>query len=280
MKRCVAYSGLCIVLTVLVGCNSGTTGDPKVEIVDYHVHLKGGLTIDDALAISQATGVKFGIAQNCGKGFPVTDDAGLLEYVKSMRGKGVYVAMQAEGREWVTMFSPQAIARCDYVFTDSMTWRDDKGRRMRLWVPNEVFVDDKQQFMDMLVERTVWILENEPIDIYVNPTYLPAVIAEEYESLWTEERMDRVIEAALNNGVAIEINTRFKLPSERFIRRAKEAGATFSCGTNNGGVNDLGDWSYCEQMIHRCGLTAEDMFCPKPDGQKAIQRKSLPKLKY
>ncbi|MBN1815902.1 MAG: hypothetical protein JW828_00990 [Sedimentisphaerales bacterium] len=280
MKRSIAWSGLCIALATLAGCGGGMKQEQKVQIVDYHVHLKGALGLDDALAISRVTGVRFGIAQNCGKGFPVTDDAGLLAYVESMRGKGVFVAMQAEGREWVTMFSPQAIARCDYVFTDSMTWRDDKGRRMRLWVPNEVFVDDKQQFMDMLVERTVWILENEPIDIYVNPTFLPAVIAEEYDALWTDQRMDRVIDAAVRNGVAIEINTRYRLPSERFIGRAKQAGATFACGTNNGGANDLGDWSYCEEMITRYGLTPEDMFCPRPDGQKAIQRKPLPKLKY
>ena len=27
--------------------------------------------------------------------------------------------------------------------------------------------------MDTLVDRTVGILEREPVDIYVNPTYLP-----------------------------------------------------------------------------------------------------------
>ena len=276
MRQVSAILIVCSSLWLLAGCQQVSQSKP-VTLVDYHVHLKGGLTIDEAVALSRATGVKFGIAQNCGKGFPVTDDAGLRAWVQSMRHKGVYVAMQAEGREWVTMFSPEAVAECDYVFTDAMTWSDDQGRRMRLWMPNEVVIDDTQQFMDMLVDRTVWILENEPIDIYVNPTYLPAAIADEYDTLWTEPRMDRVIAAAVANDVAIEINTRFKLPSEPFIRRAKQAGATFSCGTNNGGRNDLGDWSYCHEMIERCGLTEQDMFKPKPDGQKAIQRKPLPK---
>lgn len=263
----------------LAGCQQAGRSEPTA-LVDYHVHLKGGLTLDEAVALSEATGVKFGIAQNCGRGFPVTDDAALRAWVRSMRGKGAYVAMQAEGREWVTMFSPEAVAECDYVFTDAMTWRDDQGRRMRLWMPDEVVIEDTQRFMEMLVERTVWILENEPIDIYVNPTFLPAAIADEYEALWTEERMDRVIAAAVANGVAIEINARYRLPSERFIRRAKQAGAIFACGTNNGGRNDLGDWSYCREMIQRCGLTDRDMFTPRPEGQKAIQRKPLPKLKY
>ncbi len=278
MQRILAGLVVCAGLG-LAGCQQAGRSEPAA-VVDYHVHLKGGLTLDEAVALSEAADVKFGIAQNCGKGFPVTDDAALRAWVRDMRGKGVYVAMQAEGREWVTMFSPEAVAECDYVFTDAMTWRDDQGRRMRLWMPDEVVIEDTQRFMDMLVERTVWILENEPIDIYVNPTFLPAAIAEEYETFWTEERMDRVIAAAVANGVAIEINARYRLPSEQFIRRAKQAGAIFACGTNNGGRNDLGDWSYCREMIQRCGLTERDMFTPRPDGQKAIQRKPLPKLKY
>jgi hypothetical protein len=59
--------------------------------------------------------------------------------------------MQAEGRELVRMFSKQAISRFDYVFTDAMTIVDDSGRRMRLWMTNEVpEIKDEQAFMDML----------------------------------------------------------------------------------------------------------------------------------
>jgi len=130
--------------------------------------------------------------------------------------------------------------------------------------------------MDMLVERTVGILTKEPIDIYVNPTFLPAGIASEYDMLWTPERMDRVIQAAIQNGVAIEINSRYKLPGEAFIRRAKAAGAKFSFGTNNGD-RDLGDLAYSRLMARRYNLTKDDLFVPKPDGRKPIQLRGLPR---
>ena len=250
------------------------------SMVDYHVHLKGGLTLDEAKAWALKHGMRYGIAQNCGEGFPVTDDAGLTAYIETMTDKNVYVGMQAEGRAWVEMFSPEAIARFDYVFTDAMTWRNDEGHRMRLWIKDEVVIGDPETFMDMLVERTVWILENEPIDIYVNATYLPAELAGDYNKLWTEERIDRVTNAAVANGVAIEISAGMKLPKPSFIKRAKAAGAIFSFGTNNGGKDDLGNLAYCRQMIAECGLTPDDMFVPKPDGQKTIQRKPLPRCKY
>jgi hypothetical protein len=250
---------------------------PLFPIVDYHVHLKGGLTIDDVVALAQKHAIKVGVAQNCGVGFPTMNDEALRQYLATMAGQPVYIAMQAEGREWVKMFSPEMIAKFDYVFTDSMTWTNDRGKRMRLWIPSEVEIGDKQAFMDMLVDRTVGILSNEPIDIYVNPTFLPADIAKEYDTLWTDERMDKVIQAAAKNGVAIEINARYMLPSEKFIKKAKAAGVKFSFGTNNGGKDDLGDLAYSRLMAVRCGLTAADMFVPKPDGQKPVQKKGLPK---
>jgi hypothetical protein len=235
---------------------------PAFPLVDYHVHLKGGLTLGEAVKLSQARGIKFGIAENCGVGFKTTDDAGLKIFLDKMEGQPVYAAMQAEGREWIKMFSKDMIAQFDYAFTDSMTFTDDKGRRMRLWMPDEVFVDEAQSFMDMLVGKTVGILSNEPIDIYVNPTFLPKKIAAQYDALWTEERMDKVIAAAVDNGVAIEINARYCLPSIKFIKRAQEAGATFAFGTNNGN-RDLGHLEYCRRVAQICGLTEEDMFVPK-----------------
>ena len=246
-----------------------------LPIVDFHVHLKGGLTLAEALEKSREAGIGYGVAQNCGVGFPVTDDAGLKRYLESLEGQPVFKGIQAEGREWVGLFSEEMLAKFDYIFTDSMTFTDDRGRRTRLWMPDEVWVDDKQAFMDMLVEKTVTILTEEPVDIYVNPTFLPASIAGEYDTLWTNERMDRVIAAAVKNGVAIEINSRFRLPSETFLRRAKRARAKFSFGTNNGG-RDLGRLEYSRLMAKRLGLKKDDMFMPKAEGQKAIQRKGLP----
>jgi hypothetical protein len=204
-----------------------------------------------------------GLAVNCGKGFPIETDQGALAFFESIRGMPVFIGMQAEGREWVSMFSKQTRARFDYVFTDSMTWTNPAGKRMRLWIPEEVEIGpDEQAFMELLVSKTVGILETEPIDVYVNPTFLPAVIAAKYDELWTEARMTRVIDAAVKSGVAIEINARYKLPSERFLRLAKAKGAKFTFGTNNAGANDLGDWSYPLAMQRALDLKWQDMFVP------------------
>jgi len=244
-------------------------------IIDLHVHLKGGLTIEQAVESAQRLGINYGIAPNCGLRFPVTDDESLNKYMDTVRGKPIYRGMQAEGREWVTLFSPEAVAKFDYVFTDAMTWTDKKGRRMRLWMPEEVFVDDEQDFMDQLVSKIENIISKEPIDIHVNPTYLPEVIADKYDELWTDERIDRFVKVLADNEVALEINSRLNLPSEKILRKAKEAGVKFTFGTNNV-TPDFGRLEYSIEMIEKLGLTWKDMFIPRRDGEKPVQIKGLP----
>jgi uncharacterized protein Usg len=239
-------------------------------VVDYHVHLKGGLTIEQALANSRRLGIFYGIAINCGQGFPVHSDESVQQYLASMKGQPCYVALQGEGREWMTLASPASIARFDYCFTDAMTFTDDNGKRMRIWIPEEIgVIPDKQAFMEMYVKRIEGVL-HEPIDIYANATFLPQQIAAEYETLWTPERMRRVIDAAVRNDVAIEINNRYRIPSATFIKTAKAMGATFSFGTNNADAN-LARLEYPIQMVRECGLGWQDFFVPKPEGHKPIQ---------
>ncbi len=248
---------------------------PGFPFIDFHVHLKGGLTIEEVVENSQKLGINYGVAPNCGLHFPVTDDASLNDYLKEVAGSPTFKGMQAEGREWITLFSPEAIAKFDYVFTDAMTFTDHKGRRTRIWIPEEVWVDDKQQFMEQMVGKIEAIFSQEPVDIYVNPTVLPAEIMDEYEELWTTERMERVVKVLAENNVALEINARYKVPSAKMIKMAKEAGVKFSFGTNNTGP-ELGRLEYCLQMIEECKLTPDDMFEIKPNSLKPVIVKGLP----
>jgi len=247
-------------------------GVENFPVVDYHVHLKGALTLDRALANSRRLGINYGIAINCGLGFPVHDDASVHEYLASMKGQPCYVALQGEGREWMTLTSPESVALFDYCFTDAMTFRDPTGFRRRLFVQEEMGdLSDPEAFMEMYVSRIEGVMK-EPIDIYANPTFLPAPLREKYNALWTAPRMKRVIDAAIENDVAIEINNRYRIPSPAFIKAARAAGAKFSFGTNNAEA-ELGRLEYPIQMVRECGLRWQDIFVPKPDGLKPIRVK-------
>jgi histidinol phosphatase-like PHP family hydrolase len=115
--------------------------------------------------------------------------------------------------------------------------------------------------MDYLVNTIVNIINTEPINMYVNSTYLPEQMADRYDYFWTDARMDTVIQAAKNNNIAIEISNRFKIPSAKFIEKAKQAGVKFTIGTNNVDANFSGA-EYALEMIKKCGLTRDDFYQP------------------
>ena len=250
-------------------------GRNNYPVVDYHVHLKSGLTLEQALARSRRDGIGYGIAVNGGVGNTAQNDATAIQFHQSLKGQPCFAAFQAEGREWLQMFTRKSIGLFDYVFTDSMTWTDNRGKRMRLWMPNEVgTIADPQEFMETLVARATGILENEPIDIYVNPTFLPDQLAKDYDRLWTEGRMKKVVDAAARNHVAIELNDRYKLPGAAFVKMAKAAGCKFTFGTNNAGADDLRRSEYGIKMVDECRLASQDFFVPGSWWPKAAERKA------
>ena len=115
--------------------------------------------------------------------------------------------------------------------------------------------------MNYLVNTIVKILSTEPINMYVNPTYLPAQMADRYDSFWTDERMNKVINAAREHNIAVEINNRYRIPSVKFIEKAKKAGVKFTVGTNNVDPNFTGA-AYAIEVIKKCNLTQSDFYQP------------------
>ena len=234
-----------------------------LPLIDFHVHLKNGLTMEEALENARKYGFTYGIAFNCGLKMGFEKEDTLQNFISTYkRPEQTFFAMQAEGREWVNMFPEKVIKQFDYVFTDAMTWTNDNGKRMRLWIPEETEVGDPENFMDQLVDRIVKLISEEPIDIYVNATYLPDEINSKYDILWTDRRMDKVIKALADKKVAMEISARYKIPNAKFIKRAKDAGVKFTFGTNDTGPNDLGRLEYCIKMADECGLTGKDFWYP------------------
>jgi len=235
----------------------------NIPLADLHVHLKKGLTQEQSLSHARTYGFTYGIAFNCGINMGFESNDSLQNFINNYKKPPqTYLAMQAEGREWLDLFDKETIDQFDYVFTDAMTWTNDNGKRMRLWLKEETEVGNPEDFMEQLVDRIENIIGKEPVDIYVNATYLPEEIQGRYNELWTENRMDRVIEALKNNNVAMEISARYKIPSATFISRAKQAGVKFTFGTNNTSPNDLGRLEYCLDMIEKCDLRSNDIWVP------------------
>ncbi len=233
-----------------------------ISLIDFHVHLRGGMTVEKAEVRQAATGIKIGVLRNLGEGWPIETDDQLRNFLDSATGHRVYVGLQVNDRDWYRKFAPDLLERTDYILGDTMIMPmpNDDSPLVKLFKPDRYTIADPEAWMQRYVRHNLRVL-TEPITILANPTYLPPSVADRYDELWTDERMKAVIDAAISNNIALEINARSGYPSERFIRMAKEKGAKFSFGSNN--FDDLPiDLSRCFEAIGKYQLTKDDLYVP------------------
>jgi histidinol phosphatase-like PHP family hydrolase len=260
---------------------SGQTANPSgldFPIEDYHVHLNT-LTIDQVVAVSRESGVKYGILEHCGtkeNQYPIvlSNDQDLLGWIAKLQGKGVYIGVQAEWIDWVGCFSKEVFSQLDYVLTDSWTVRDANGQRIKAFSRDYDPGNDSEAFMKWYVDWIIEILETTPLDIWSHPMWVTRKFNPMVEQMWTEERMRRVITTLKNTNTAVEIDSSVKLPTMPFLKMAKAEGIKFSFGASSQGakINPV-DWSIA--AAKELGLTKKDMFQPAPRGRKPIQIRKL-----
>ena len=260
LRSCLSISALAL---VAVGFGSGgASADERVPVIDFHIHLRGGMTVQKAIDRQKATGIRSGVLQNIGKGWPIETDDQLRALLDRTRDKRVLVGVQVNDRDWMKVHSADLLGRLDFVLADTMIMpmpRDDSPP-VKLWMPESYTIDDAEAWMERYVRHNLRVLA-EPVTILANPTYLPPPVEAKYDSLWTDRRMRTIIRAAVDNDVALEINARSGLPRDRFIRMAKGMGAKFTFGSNNFDDKPI-DMSRCRRAIERYRLTKDDLFVP------------------
>jgi hypothetical protein len=249
-------------LIVAAACLRAADG---LSRVDLHAHIHdesgqhGSLKPAEAAALAKRLNVRLGVLAEGGCGGKIHDDATLTAFLDSLADQPVWRGLQVYGFEWRRCLSTDVLKKLDYIAADALIFPEPDGKDVRLWLAGVQF-SDPEAFMDQYVEHNVHVL-SQRIQIWANPTFLPESLQVRYDSLWTLARMDRVIAAAVKNGIAIEINARYHIPSAAFIRRAKAAGAKFSFGSNQH-VKGIGEVDWCLKQAVECGLTSKDIYIP------------------
>jgi hypothetical protein len=210
----------------------GAPAADEFPLVDLHVHLTPNFTIDRVMEISRKTGVQFGTVVNPGGG--VNDDTGLKRFIESLKPYPGYCGLQPMSPGWSRSFSPETVKQLDYVLMDAQTIPNGNGYgdTLRIW-NFDTYVEDEQKFMETYIAHILEVIENnEPLNIFGWPLFLPVSIARDYYALWTDERMAKIVTALKKRGLAVEINDLARTPHERFISMAKEQGLKFTFGSD------------------------------------------------
>lgn len=237
-----------------------------LTLADYHIHIRGGMTLEKAALRQELSGIKSAVLENFGREWPLSDNAKLKEFIDAHtktlpNGRRLPVGIQVNDRDWFTLIDPAQYKRLDFILADTMILGvTAEGKPRRLWLPG-VTIEDPEAWMVEYLAHNLRILD-EPISILANPTYLPPCIAHLHDQLWTEERMRQVIAKAVTKGVALEIQAGSDFPKPTFLKLAKSMGAKFSFGSNNfdDKTKDLARWFAAIALLD---LQPADLASPK-----------------
>ena len=78
--------------------------------IDFHIHLRGGLTPAKALDRQAVTGIARGVLDNIGKGWTIETDEQLRRFSTVSRACRCTLGMQVNDRDWMHRHSPELIA--------------------------------------------------------------------------------------------------------------------------------------------------------------------------
>jgi histidinol phosphatase-like PHP family hydrolase len=235
---------------------------PAFPVADYHVHLSDHLSIEQAVNLSKERQISIGIVEHPGPGNKLNSDADLKQYIDTLRAYPVRIGVQPVYPGWSKAFSKNLVDQLDYVLMDALTLPNPDGTWLPIW-QIDTMVDDGEAFMTRYLPFIEQVLTTEAIDIFGWPTFLPVPIARQYAQLWTKPRMQRIIDLAKSNNIAIEINEVAHVPDESFLLLAKRANLKFTFGSDSRTPQGAAHLYYCYQMANQCSLTEADMFVPK-----------------
>lgn len=238
----------------------------SIVIYDMHVHPRNGLTPEMAIAREKSTGIKVAVIANHGRGWNIDNDEKLLAFLEKMKkptvdGKHLLVGVQVNDRDWPSRISPKVLEKFDYVLADALIMKNDDGSFTKLWKVKNI--ENPQKWMEKFFAHNMKILD-EPITIFSNPTYLPKCLANQYDELWTDERIEALVKKAVEKGIVLEIQAQCRFQANpRFMQIAKKHGAKFSFASNNKGTEEVCLDSWFE-AIRLGDLNGADIWTPPP----------------
>ncbi|HEX6925714.1 MAG TPA: PHP domain-containing protein [Longimicrobiaceae bacterium] len=241
---------------------------------DLHVHTTmsdGEVPLEEVVRIAADRGVAVGIADHVSTRNPSRFVATLPQlhaYLEAIEAQPVYVAAEFC---WCDPFAAQLPAE----IMDRFHYRIGSNHGFALpgggwgspwWTTLPPPWDDRpQELMEHMVANLCDLVRTMPIEIVAHSTFMPAALLDlegDVHAWWTEEREDRFVEAVVRSSVAIEISSRYRLPHDRLLRKALEAGARFSLGSDGHRASQVANLDWALQTARRVGIGEREMFVP------------------
>jgi len=241
---------------------------------DLHVHTTmsdGDLPLEAVVRLAEERGVSVGIADH-------VSTRNLRRFVADLEAVERYLTVIEDAPVlrscefcwcdtlWAEL-SPETMSRFDYrIGSNHGFWLPDGSIGSPWWqeLPTPWDVEP-ERLVALLAGNLCDLVRTMPIEIVAHSTLLPPALLrmEPAEHWWVAEHEDRFVDALLESGVTMEISNRYRLPHDRLLRKAREAGVRFSLGSDGHTESQVARLDWAVAAAGRAGITASDMFVPR-----------------
>jgi histidinol phosphatase-like PHP family hydrolase len=233
-----------------------------MKLPDLHVHSThsdGEMTVAEIARLARKSDIIVAIADHLSPYHMLYDNDAFDAYESDVRRHGVLLTAEYCVGEAIPV-GPDRLERLDFLIGGLHAAPDGTGEKVFFWSDKDV--KNVAAFVDNYLALIEDTFENEPIDILAHPTYLPLRLMDAYDDIWTEERVKRLAELAVEHDVALEISGRWHVPRRRALEICMGAGAAFSTGSDAHHRDDLFDLEYPYRVIDELGITDDRLFLP------------------
>ena len=242
---------------------------------DLHCHTTmsdGYVPLERLVAIAAELGVTVGVADHISrrnmKRFVSTEPA-VRRYLDALEDAPVFRSGEfCWCDDFYRELPDEVMGRFDYLVGSNHGFNLPGGGMGSPWwqqLPPE-WAGRPQELMDEMVDELCRMVRAMPIQIAAHSTLTPPALYEmedDVDAWWTEPREERYVQALAESGVALEISNRYRLPHDRLLRRALDAGVRFSLGSDGHGVEQVARLEWAAETARRVGITDAQLFVPE-----------------
>jgi histidinol phosphatase-like PHP family hydrolase len=241
---------------------------------DLHVHTTfsdGRLSLPEVVALAAERGVRVGVADHVSSRTPalmVSTIDGFARYLDALEGAPVWRAAELCWCDSLYATIPaELLSRLDYRIGSNHGFPLPGGGMGSPWweVLPPPWDRAPERLMDALVDELCRMVRTMPIQIAAHSTLTPPALhalEPDVHAWWTPEREDRYVQALVESGVALEISDRYRLPHDRLLQRARQAGVRFSLGSDGHSRAQVGRLGWATEAARRNGIGDRDLFVP------------------
>ena len=241
---------------------------PRYLRTDLHLHSTfsdGRPTVAQLVERAKGIGFVFAISDHYSSLMPMKDDAALGVYLDELEKYPVYRAVEVDLGEQLPM-SDENRARLDYLIGSVHNVVTEEGERL----PFDPARRDGEpeggldRYMDLYIAAVRRDVLAGTVHMIGHPTFLPGLRSRGlHDELWTPERRRSFLEAVVQSGVALEISTRYKVPTPVLMREALEAGVRFAVGSDSHWLDRAADISLPLRYVEEFKIPEDRFFLPE-----------------